>query len=98
MKQTFKGWTVGLIHPNGHKLFLGRYKTSEGVWYATTYQNPCEWYVYGNLFDTAQEALDFWDTCYYEPYEGKDAFTPIPVKIELTVDVQGLGFDWNGLT
>lgn len=98
MKQTFKGWTLGLIHTKGYKLFLGRYKTSEDVWYATTYSNPCEYYVYRNLFNTPEEALDFWKVCYYEPYEGKDVFTPIPVEIELTVDVKGLGFDWNGLT
>ena len=98
MKQTIKGWTVGLIGPNKEKLFLGRYLTQERKWYATTYTTPCDYYVYSKLFNSAEEALDFWNKCNYQPYEGKDAFTPIPLKIELTVDVQGLGFDWNGLT
>lgn len=97
MKQTIKGWTVGLIGPHKEKLFLARYQTPEGKWYYTTYTTPCEYYVYSNLFDSAKEAMYFWDRCNYQPYEGKDAFTPIPVKIELTVDVQGLGFDWNGI-
>lgn len=98
MKQTFKGWTIGLIHPKGHKFFLGRYKTDEGKWYATAYHNPCEWYVYANLFNTADEALEFWKTCDYEAYEGKDVFAAIPIQVELSVEVKGLGFDWNGLS
>ena len=97
MKQTIKGWTVGLIHQKGYKFFLGRNKSSEGVWYADTYTSPCEYPVYAHLFKTADEALEFWKTCYYEPYEGKGVFVPIPVEIELSVEVKGLGFSWNGL-
>jgi len=98
MKQTFKGWGVGLIDKYNLKLFLGRYKTSEGVWYARMYYNPCEHNVRSCLFKTSEEALDFWKNCYLADFVSKDSFTVIPIHIEYSVEVQGLGFDWNGIT
>ena len=43
--------------------------------------------------------MSFYKKCILDDLSyDKDAFTPIPVKIELSVEVRGLGFDWNGLT
>lgn len=98
MKQTIKGWTVGLVHKTakGYKLFLGRNKSSEGAWLARIYTSPCDRSVYANLFDTADEALEFWKA-HHKNLESNFEFTPIPVEIELSVEVKGLGFSWNGL-
>ena len=97
MKHIICGWTVGLTDRNGRTFFLGRHRTAEGVWYANTQKNPLSHDVYSALFDTPDEAMDFWKNCYYENLDGKDSYTPIPVKIDLSVEVSGLGFEWNGI-
>ena len=97
MKQTIRGWTIGLKDSSGKNFFLGIYETSEGMRYARTCKTPLEKDVCSNLFKTPEKALDFWDTCYFEMLDGKAAYTPIPLEIELTVEVKGLGFDWNGI-
>ena len=95
MKQTFKGWTIGLTDSKGRKYFLGVYKTAEGTRYGTIHDTPLEEGVYDNLFESEENALDFWNTCYWEYLESKSSLTSIPVKIEISVDVSALGFDWN---
>ena len=98
MKQTIRGWKIGLKDGEGRKFFLGRYRTSpRGSWKATMCYSPLERRVFSNLFDSADEAISFWKTCKYNPYMGKEWYTPIPVKLEMSVDVIGLGFDWNGI-
>lgn len=97
MKQTFKGWTVGLTDSKGRKYFLGVHTTTEGTRYGIVHDTPLEKGVYDNLFESEENALEFWKTCYWEYLEGKSSFTSIPVKIEISVDVSALGFDWNGV-
>ena len=96
MKQTFKGWTVGLTDIKGRKYFLGVHTTAEGTRYGTVHDTPLEKGVYGNLFESEENALEFWKTCYWEYLEDKKSLASIPVKIEISVDVSALGFDWNG--
>jgi hypothetical protein len=96
MKQTFKGWTVGLVDSNGRKYFLGVYKTAEGTWCGTVHDTLLEKNVYSGLFESKEEALEFWKTCYWEHLESKSSLTSIPVKIEISIDVAALGFDWSG--
>lgn len=97
MKQTFKGWTVGLTDSEGCKYFLGVYKNADGTRYGTVHATPLEKGVYDNLFESEDDALEFWNTCYWGYFEGKSSLTSIPVKIEISVDVSALGFDWNGM-
>ena len=97
MKQIFKGWTIGLTDNNGRKYFLGVYKTAEGTRYGTMHDTPLEEGVYDSLFDSEKSALEFWKTCYWEYLESKNSLASIPVKIEISVDVSALGFDWNGI-
>lgn len=97
MKQTFKGWTVGLTDSKGRKYFLGVHKTAEGTRYGTLHDTPLEKGVYDNLFESEENALEFWKTCFWEYLESKNSLTSIPVKIEISVDVSALGFGWNGV-
>ena len=97
MKQIFRGWTVGLIDNKGHKYFLGVHKTAEGTRYGTVHATPLEKGVYDNLFESKENALEFWKTCYWEYLEDKSSLASIPVKIEISADVSALGFDWNGI-
>lgn len=97
MKQTFKGWTVGLTEDNGHKYFLGVYTTAEGTKYGILRSTPLERGVYDCLFASEEEALDFWKTCYWEYLVDKKSLKALPVKIEISLDVSALGFDWNGV-
>ena len=97
MKQTFKGWTVGLTSGRGHKYFLGQHTTAEGVKYGDLHSTPLEEGVYDCLFASGEEALEFWKTCYWEYLIDKKKLTSIPVKIEISLDVSALGFDWNGV-
>ena len=97
MKQTFKGWTVGLTDDSGHKYFLGVYTTPEGVKYGILRYTPLEKGVHDCLFASEEEALEFWKTCVWEYLIDKKKLTSIPVKIEISLDVSALGFDWNGV-
>jgi hypothetical protein len=97
MTQIIKGWTVGLIDQNDCKMFLGRYRGHDGTWVASIYYHPCNYEVFSHLFKSAEEALEFWNNCDYETYGGKGKFKAIPVEIELSLAVNGLGFDWNGI-
>ena len=97
MKQTFSGWTIGLTDGDGRKYFLGVYKTSEGVKYGSLHNTPLEKDVYGCLFPTKETAADFWKTCYWEYLIDKKQLSSIPVKIEISLDVSALGFDWSGI-
>ena len=97
MKQTFKGWTVGLTDCSGRKHFLGVYETAEGTRYGTVHDTPLTKDVYDNLFESEENALEFWKTCHWEYFEDKSSLTSIPVKIEISVDVSALGFGWNGV-
>ena len=97
MKQTFKGWTVGLTDSNGRKYFLGVYSTVEGTRYGTVHDAPLEKNVYSGLFESKEEALEFWKTCYWEYLIDKKSLKVLPVKIEISLDVSALGFDWNGV-
>ena len=102
MKQIFKGWTIGLTDDKGRKYFLGVYTTTEGTRYGTMHITPLEKDVYGNLFESKEDALEFWKTCYWKTcywgyLDDKSSLTGIPVKIEISVDVSALGFDWNGI-
>lgn len=91
MKQTFKGWTVSLTDSKGHKYFLGVHKTAEGTNYGTIHDTPLEKGVYDNLFESKENALMFWKTCFWEYLEDKNSLASIPVKIEISVDVSALG-------
>lgn len=95
MKKIFKGWTVGLTDSKGRKYFLGVRKTAEGTRYGTVHDTPLEEDVYDSLFESEENALEFWKTCYC--LVDKSSLTSIPVKIEISVDVSALGFDWNGV-
>lgn len=97
MKQIFKGWTIGLTDSKGRKYFLGVHKTAEGTRYGTLHDTPLENGVYDNLFETKENALNFWNICYWEYLESKSSLISIPVKIKISVDVSALGFDWNGV-
>ena len=98
MKQTFKGWTVGLTDSKGRKYFLGIYETAEGTRYGALHDTPLENGVYDKLFKTEEDALEFWKTCFWEYLESKNSLASIPVKIEISVDVSALGFDWIGVS
>ena len=95
MKQIFKGWTVGLTDSNGCKYFLGVHKTAEGTRYGTLHATPLEKSVYDNLFESEENALEFWKICYFEYLGSKSSLIGIPVKIRISVDVSAFGFDWN---
>ena len=97
MTQTFKGWTIGLTDNEGRKYFLGVHETAEGTRYGTVHDTPLEKGVYDNLFESEENVLEFWKTCYWEYFEDKNSLASIPVKIEISVDVSALGFDWNGV-
>lgn len=97
MTQIFKGWTVGLTDSNGRKYFLGIRTTAEGTKWGTVHDTPLEEGVYDNLFESEEKALEFWKTCYWEYLVDKSSLTSLPVKIEISVDVAALGFDWNGV-
>ena len=97
MKQTFKGWTVGLIDGRGHKYFLGQHTTAEGTKYGDLNNTPLEEGVYDCLFASGEEALEFWKKCYWGYLMDKKSFKALPVKIEISFDVSALGFDWNGI-
>ena len=96
MKQTFKGWTVGLTDDRGHKYFLGVHETAEGTKYGSLNNTPFDEEVYDCLFASKEEALEFWKTCHWEYLTDKKKLTGIPVKIEISLDVSALGFDWSG--
>lgn len=97
MKQTFSGWTVGLTDSNGRKYFLGVHTTAEGTKWGTLHDTPLEEGVYDNLFESEENALNFWKTCYWEYLVGKKHLSSVPVKIEISLDVSALGFDWKGI-
>lgn len=97
MKQIFKGWTVGLTDREGRKYFLGVYKTAEGTRYGTVHDTPLEEGVYNSLFKSEESALEFWKTCYWEYLIDKKQLASMPVKIDISLDVSALGFDWNGI-
>lgn len=97
MKQTFKGWTVGLTDDRGHKYFLGQHTTAEGTKYGDLNNTPLEEGVYDCLFASGEEALEFWKKCYWEYLVDKKSLKALPVKIEVSLDVSALGFDWNGV-
>lgn len=101
MKHTFKGWAVGLTDTEKKIWFLGPHETSDGDkdwWCGGIYRSPCVPNVYENLFNTSGEALSFYKKCIFDPLYDKEDFTPIAVKVELSVEVKGLGFEWNGLS
>lgn len=97
MTQTFKGWTIGLTDSDGRKYFLGVHKTAEGVKYGIICNTPLEEGVYDYLFASEEEALEFWKKCYWEYLIDKKQLSSIPVKIEISLDVSALSFDWNGI-
>lgn len=97
MTQTFKGWTIGLTDSKGRKYFLGVHKTAEGTGYGTIHFTPLEKGVYDNLFESEEDAREFWKTCYWEYLERKSSLASVPVKIEISIDISALGFDWNGI-
>jgi len=97
MKQTFSGWTIGLTDSNGRKYFLGVYTTAEGTRYGILRHTPLEKGVYDCLFPTEEAAADFWKTCYWEYLIDKKQLSSMPVKIDISLDVSALGFDWNGI-
>ena len=97
MKQIFSGWTIGLTDSDGHKYFLGVHKTSEGVKYGSLHCTPLEKEVYDRLFPTKEAAADFWKTCYWEYLVDKKRLVSTPVKIDISLDVSALEFDWNGI-
>ena len=97
MKQIFKGWTLSLTDSEGRKYFLGVYKTADRTSYGTVHTTPLAKDVYDNLFESKESVLEFWKTCYWEYFEDKSSLTSIPVKIEISVNVSVLGFDWNGV-
>ena len=97
MKQTFSGWTIGLTDSDRRKYFLGVHKTAEGTRYGTVHDTPLEEGVYDSLFETEESALEFWKTCYWEYLIDKKQLASMPVKIDISLDVSALGFDWNGI-
>jgi len=96
MTQTFKGWTVGL-EDKDHAYFLGVHTTAEGTKYGNVHKTPLEKGVYDQLFSTPEDAMFFWKTCYWEYLAGKKSFKAVPVKIDISVGVSALGFQWNGI-
>lgn len=97
MKQTFSGWTIGLTDSDGCKYFLGVYKTAEGTIYGTVHDTPLEEGVYDSLFESEEMAHEFWKTCYWEYLIDKKQLASMPVKIDISIDVSALGFDWSGI-
>ena len=97
MKQIFSGWTIGLTDSDGHKYFLGVFTTAEGVKYGSLHHTPLEKEVYDCLFPTKEAAEDFWKTCYWEYLIDKKRLSSTPVKIDISLDVSALGFDWSGI-
>lgn len=98
MMQTFKGYTIGLTDNEGRKYFLGVNKTEDGIKYGTVHFTPLEKGVYDNLFESEEDALEFWKTCCWAYFENKSSLASMPVKIEISVDVSALGFDWTGMS
>lgn len=98
MTQIFKGWTVGLTDSEGRKYFLGIHKTAEGTRYGTVHDTPLEKGVYDNLFESEENALEFWKTCYWEYLENKSSLAGLPVKIKISVDVSAPGFNRIGVS
>lgn len=96
MTHIIKGWTLGL-RCGSERYFLGVHKTSEGVKYGRLCQTPVEKAVYNYLFETPEKATAFWKDCYLEALVGKERFVAVPLKVEISVSVAGLGFEWNGL-
>ena len=97
MKQTFSGWAIGLTDSDGCKYFLGVHTTAEGVKYGSLHHTPLEKGVYDCLFPAKEIAVDFWKTCYWEYLIDKKKLVSTPVKIDISLDVSALGFDWNGI-
>lgn len=98
MKQIISGWNIALVDKYKCKYFLGRYKTSEGVWYAKMYDNICEHNVFRCMFDSAEKALDFWNTCYLDEFVHKDNFLATPIYIEISIDMSKTEFDRNEIS
>ena len=98
MKQTFSGWTIGLTdYDDNHKYFLGVIKTPEGNMFGSACKSPLDKDVYSMLFSTADEAREFWNNCLWSWLDSKSSYLAVPVKIEISIDVSALGFDWNGI-
>lgn len=96
--QIFKGWTVGLTDSKGRKYFLGVHETAEGTRYGAMHDTPLEKGVYNNLFESEENALEFWKTCYWKYLVDKRSLESTPVKIEISVDVSARGFHWIGVS
>ena len=97
MKEIFSGWTIGLTDSKGRKYFLGVHKTAEGNMFGVVCKSPLDKDVYNMLFSTEDKAKEFWNNCLWYWLESKSSYSAMPVKIEISIDVAALGFDWNGV-
>lgn len=95
MTHIIKGWTLGLIY-GSERYFLGVHKTAEGVKHGCLCKTPVEKKVYNYLFETPEKATAFWKV-FFEELVGNERFIAVPLKVEISVSVAGLGFEWNGL-
>jgi hypothetical protein len=100
MKQTFEGWTVGVKlvdFGEEHTYFMGIRKVSSGNKYVALESYPTHINVLKNLFETKDDAIDFWKTGMWELCIDRESVSIVPVKIKVDIDVMALGLDWNGM-
>jgi hypothetical protein len=100
MKQTIEGWTIAIKVDEmfkEHTYFMGiRMKYGDNK-YVTLEAYPTDISVLKNLFETKEEAMDFWKNGMWDLCIHKKMISVLPVKIKVDIDVSCLGLDWNGM-
>lgn len=100
MKQTFEGWTIAVKAVEMFKTrtyFMGIHKNHAGNKYVALEGYPTHISVLKNLFETKEEAMDFWKNGMWELCVSRKECSIMPVKIKVDIDVSALGLDWNGM-
>lgn len=100
MKQTFEGWTMAVKVVEMFKertYFMGTDTNYTYNSHVTLEDYPTHISVLKNLFETKEEAIDFWKNGMWEIYVAGEVISVLPVKIKVDIDVSYLGLDWNGL-